>query len=314
MSRKNWHSLPEYQALRSLMQGGTTTAAAQQLGLSQSAISRSISSLESRTGLTLFEREAGRLRPTEEAVRLNRRLDPLFEALDRIDGPAQPVREALRLTAPPTYAHRYLVSQIASFLKINPHFFVSLEVNTSDEVIRGILEDRFDLGLTGVERTRDGVKFLEFRTSAPVCAMSRAHPLADRAEIFPTDLDGQAIIANSHRHERRAQLDKILNQARSRPRIVAEVSTSVAAVDLAREGLGIAVVNPFPVCHYRSDGLVFRRFVSALEYRSHFIMSDRRPLPRTARAFIRHLRLHTPSDPFSERASAAAQAGRTDGA
>ena len=87
MAPKPWHSLPEYQALRALMQGGTTTAAAEQLGLSQSAISRSIASLEARTGRMLFEREAGRLRPTAEAVRLNRRLDPLFSALDRIDGP-----------------------------------------------------------------------------------------------------------------------------------------------------------------------------------------------------------------------------------
>lgn len=283
------------------MQGGTTTAAADRLGLSQSAVSRSIGSLEARTGLTLFEREAGRLRPTEEAVRLNRRLDPLFEALERIDGPAQPVQETLRLIAPPTYAHRFLVSQIASFLAINPHFFVSFEVNTSDEVVRGILEDRFDLGLTGVEFSRDGVKLLGYRTSTAVCAMKADHPLASQQAVRPIDLHDQPLVANSHRHARRAQLDKVLNQARSTPRIVAEVSTSVAAVDLAKEGLGLAVVNPFPVYHYRSDDLVFLPFLSPIEYRSQFIFSDQRPLPRVARAFIRHLRLHTPTDPYTQR-------------
>lgn len=308
MSRRSWHSLPEYQALRAMMQGGTTTVAAEQLGLSQSAVSRSISSLESRTGLTLFEREAGRLRPTEEAVRLNRRLDPLFEALNRIDGPAQPVRETLRLIAPPTYAHRFIVSQIASFLAINPHFFVSFEVNTSDEVVRGILEDRFDLGLTGIELSRDGIKLMAYRLSAAVCAMAPGHPLAKRTELRPIDLHDQPLIANTHRHARRAQLDKILNQMRSTPRVVAEVSTSVAAVDLAKEGLGLAVVNPFPVYHYRSDDLVFVPFVSPIEYRSQFVISDQRPLPRVARAFIRHLRLHTPSDPHSKSVTSFARA------
>lgn len=301
MSRQTWHSLPEYQALRALMEGGTTTSAAEQLGLSQSAISRSISSLEARTGLTLFEREAGRLRPTEEAVRMNRRLDLLFEALDRIDGPKQPVQETLRLIAPPTYAHRFLVSQIASFLAINPHFFVSFEVNTSDEVVRAILEDRSDLGLTGVELARAGVKMQAFRTSSAVCVMLPDHPLAAQEEVHPIDLDGLPFIAIAQRHARRMQLDKIFSSASSKPRVLAEVSTSFAAVDLAKEGLGLAVVNPFPVFQYRSDDLVFRRFASPIEYRSYFVTSDQRPLSRVARAFIRHLRLHTPSDPHSKK-------------
>ncbi len=301
MPAKSWHSLPEYQALRALMQGGTTTAAAQQLGLSQSAISRSISSLEARTGHMLFEREAGRLRPTQEAVRLNRRLDPLFAALDRIDGPTIPVQETLRIIAPPTYAHRFLVTHITSFLTTNPHFYVSLEVNTSDEVIRGILDDRFDLGVTGVELSRDGVKLLPYRISNAVCVMASDHPLANKAEIHPQDLNNQPFIALTYRHARRTQLDKILSQSRSAPRIVAEVSTSFAAVDLAKEGLGLAVVNPFPVYHYRSDDLVFRPFASQIEYRSYFATSAQRPLPRVARAFIRHLRLHTPADPFSRK-------------
>jgi DNA-binding transcriptional LysR family regulator len=304
MTRKSWHSLPEYQALRALMQGGTATAAAERLGLSQSAVSRSIGSLEARTGLTLFEREAGRLRPTEEAVRLNLRLDPLFEALDQIDGPKKPIRETLRLIAPPTYAHRFLVSQIASFLAINPHFFVSLEVSTSDEIIRAILEDRFDLGLTGVEFARIGVKMQAFRVSSAVCVMAADHPLAAQSEVHPVDLHDQSLIALAQRHARRSQLEKIFNQARCKPRFVAEVSTSFAAVDLAKEGLGLAVVNPFPVYHYRSDDLVFRRFASPMEYRSYFVMSDQRPLPRIARAFMRHIRLHTPSDPHSKRVAA----------
>jgi DNA-binding transcriptional LysR family regulator len=304
MTHKTWHSLPEYQALRALMEGGTATAAAERLGLSQSAVSRSIGSLEARTGLRLFEREAGRLRPTEEAVRLNHRLNPLFEALDRIDGPKPPIQETLRLIAPPTYAHRFLVSQIASFLAINPHFFVSLEVNTSDEVIRAILEDRFDLGLTGIELGRAGVKLQAFRVSSAVCVMKADHPLAAQLDVHPMDLNNQPFISFASRYARRIQLDKILNQAHSKPRIMAEVSTSFAAVDLAKEGLGLAVVNPFPIFHYRSDDLVFRRFVSSIEYRSYFVTSDQRPVPRIARAFIRHLRLHTPSDPHSNRVPA----------
>jgi DNA-binding transcriptional LysR family regulator len=284
------------------MEAGTTTGAATRLGLSQSAVSRSLANLESRLGLLLFEREAGRLRPNEEAVRLNRRLDPLFEALARIDGPQEPVQETLRLIAPPTYAHRFLVGMINSFLTINPHFFLSFEVNTSEEVMRGLLDERFDLGIMGTEHSRSGVKLLPYRRAQPVCVMMRDHPLASRDEIRPEDLHGQDIVALTRRHARRGQLERLLQQARSAPRIVAEVSTSFAAADLAKEGLGIAVINPFPLYHYRSDDLAFVPFRSSIQYQSYFVTSDTRPVPRVARVFMRHVRLNTPQDPFSQRA------------
>ncbi len=301
MTRKSWHSLPEYEALRAMMENGTTRAAANRLGLSQSAISRSIGNLEARTGLILFERDGGRLRPTAEATRLNRRLDPLFEALDRIDGPPEPMTETLRLIAPPSYAHRYLVSLTASFLKTTPGFSVSLEVAPSDDVIRGILEGTFDLGITGVELSRAGVKQMPFRRSGAVCAMPLGHPLAALAEIHPKDLDGERMITLSHRHARRGQLDKILLEAGATPIPVAEVSTSYAAIDLAMEGLGVAVANPFPASIYRSQELVFRPFVSPLSYSSYFMVSEHRPLPRVARAFMRHVQLHTMKDGYSHK-------------
>lgn len=288
--------------MRAMMEAGTTASAAQRLGLSQSAVSRSISSLEARTGRILFERDGGRLRPTSEAVRLNRRLDALFEALDRIDGPPEPTRETLRLVAPPTYAHRFLVTHLGSFLRANPAFFGSLDVATSDEVIRGILDGQYDLGVTGVELSRDGVKLQPYRVSDAVCVMAVDHPLADRTVITPRDLHGQPLIALTYRHARRAQLEKVLNAQFATPRLVAEVSTSFAAVDLARDGLGIAVINPFPVVQYREADVVFIPFESPIAYRSYFVTSDHRPLPSIARAFIRHLRLHTATDRFSRKA------------
>ncbi|RUS59069.1 LysR family transcriptional regulator [Pseudorhodobacter sp. E13] len=302
MAARIWHSLPEYQALRAVMESGTTSAAAARLGLSQSAVSRSISSLEARIGQILFERDAGRLVATREAVQLNHRLDPLFEALNRLSGPPERARETLRLIAPPTYAHRFLTTHIASFIQTNPHAYISLEVAQSDEVIRGIVENRFDLGLTGVELSRDGIRLTPYRTSSAVCVLPKGHALAQQSVIRPQDLHDQPLIALTHRHARRAQLDTIFQAVAAVPIVLAEVATSFAAVDMVSAGLGLTVVNPFPIYSYRSKDLAFRAFDSDLTYRSYFVASDARPQSATARAFMRHLRLHTPIDPFSEKA------------
>lgn len=300
MPRKSWHSLTEYQALRAMMEGNTTASAARRLGLSQSAISRSLSNLESRVGMALFVRESGRLTPTAAAVNLNARLDALFMALDEIDGPAETSQETLRLIAPPTFASRFIVGHMASFLKSHPDYFLSLEISTSDDVIAGIQDDRFDLGIIGVELTRAGAKLIPFRRSLAACVMAPNHPLARLSTIRPRDLHGQDLIAQSYRHARRAQLDKLLNEQNAVPNIVCEASTSTAAIDLAGLGLGVSVVNPFPSVQEAHNNVVFRPFVSAVSYQTYFTAPDHRPLSRTARHFMRHVRLHTPKDSFSE--------------
>ncbi|MDQ7069556.1 MAG: LysR substrate-binding domain-containing protein [Rhodobacterales bacterium] len=299
MPRKNWHSLPEYQALRAMMEGNTTASAARRLGLSQSAVSRSLSNLESRVGSSLFERDSGRLSPTAAAVRLNARLDALFAALDDIDGPTETAVENLRLIAPPTFANNFLVSHMARFIKSHPECYTSLEISTSEDVISGIQQDQYDLGIISVELTRAGAKLIPFRRSVAACAMPVDHPLASKQLIEPADLHREPLIALSYRHARRAQLDKLLHESGAKPQMIAEVSTSAAAIDLVRLGVGIAIVSPFPSVQNGIENVVFRPFSSAISYQTYFAAPDHRPLSRSARHFMAQVRLHTAKDRFS---------------
>ena len=298
--RKSWHSLSEYQALRAMMEGNTTASAARRLGLSQSAVSRSLSNLESRIGITLFERVSGRLSPTNTAVSLNARLDALFQALDSIDVPDQSPRKTLRLIAPPTFADHFIIARMASFIKSHPEILINLETGTSAEVMQGIQDDKYDLGIVGVEPTQAGAKMIPFRKAAAVCVLPADHHLTAKEMIHPADLDGEKLIASSHRHARRGQLDKLLLEAGAQANVVCQVSSSKSAIDLVQAGIGLTVVNPFPSVQYPQTGVAYRRFVSPIFYQTYFVAPDDRPLSKAARYFQRHVRLHTPKDGFSK--------------
>jgi len=300
MSRKVWHSLPEYQTFRVMMESHTTAATAQRLGLSQSAVSRSLASLEARIGNALFDRQAGRLKPTSAAVTLNARLEALFEALDQIDTAPETGRETLRIIAPPTFATTFLTGHIGRFLKTRPDTFLSLEFGPSADVVLGVRAGRYDLGLIGVEPTRAGTRLVPFRRSVAVLAMLPDHPLATREVITPEDLHGVAMIAQAFRHARRGQLEKLLKERAVKPLVVAEVTSSVAAAELVQAGLGVSVLNPFPLALQSHGKLVFRPFPAAPAYQTYFVTPDDRPLNRTARHFMQHVRLHTPEGAFSD--------------
>ena len=119
----------------SVADAGSFTHAAEQLNLSQSAISRQISALESDLGVPLFARHARGLIKTEQGetlyktvhdvlLRLDITVNALTESKDRPEG-------KLRVTTTVGLGTGWLTSRVHEFLELYPD--VQLEINLADE-------------------------------------------------------------------------------------------------------------------------------------------------------------------------------------
>ena len=296
------HRLREFESLRAVITTGTTIGAARRLGISQSAVSRSISQLEARVGRSLFVRRSGRIEPTAEALRLNEKLDPIFETLADIEGAqwATPDDEPLRLIVPPTLAHHFVISRVASFLKANPGKQLQLDIQATDVLVSGILELRYDLGLTSGMIQRSGVDLVPWRRSQVVCAMPEGHPLTQKRIVTPQDLEGVALIEFLRRLGTRAITEQLFARTGVRPHHVAETATNMAALELVREGLGVTLINPFPLLSSGLEGIVVRPFDASIYYNTSFVLPSGRPPSELARQFMRFVKLTTPQDKYSE--------------
>ena len=107
---------------------GSVTAAAHELGLTQSAVSRQISALERQLGVELFlrERQTIRLTPAGDAYAREVR-----EALRRISNAslnlrANPAGGTLNLAVLPFFGTRWLTPRIGGFLERHPDVVVNL--------------------------------------------------------------------------------------------------------------------------------------------------------------------------------------------
>ncbi|MDU8942083.1 LysR family transcriptional regulator [Ovoidimarina sediminis] len=298
----NRHRLRELEALRALVTTGTTVGAARRLGISQSAVSRALAQLEGRVGRTLFIRSSGRITPTAEGLKLNDRLDPLFATLAEIEGTdwAGQDDEPLRLIVPPTLAHHFIISRVANFLKRNPGRRVQLDIQATDVLVSGILDLRYDLGLTSAMIQRAGVNLLPWRTSKVVCAVPKGHHLGELKIVRPEDLEGVEMIEFLRRLGTRSITEQIFARVGVRPRPVAETATNMAALELVREGLGVAVLNPFPLLVDGFEGVEIRPFDAPIVYRTSFVLPAGRPATEVARQFMRFVKLTTPQDTLSE--------------
>jgi DNA-binding transcriptional LysR family regulator len=292
VNRRPAIDLRHLEILRALVETGKTTSAAQRLGTSQSAVSRGIAQLEAQLGRLLFNRQGGRLTPTAEAFALNEQVRPALAVLERIgdEDAGRSAAGALRLAAPPTLGHRFLPARIASFIRRNPEIEISFDVIPSDSLITNIAEERVDLGLTDTVPAHAGVRSELLLATEAVCVLPARHRLAALDCIAPEDLAGETFIALTRRHSGRFAIDQVLERAGVAPRIVIETATSVSAGEFVREGLGIALLNPFPIAGQLGPNVAVRPFLPRIPYRTSFLMPARVPISAAAAAFIAHAR------------------------
>lgn len=289
--------LRELEVLAAVVKEGKTTAAALRLGLSQPAVSRAIAALETTIGKPLFERDGGRLVANSEALRIVQETEPIFDILDGLSGaPAPAPRTApLKIAAPPTIAHRFMPRLIAGFLAEHPDLTIHMEIGTTEAVVAAVANANAHLGISDGLARHDGVTPHAYIRACGHAVLPKGHRLANHAVVTPGDFAGETFIALTRRFHRRYVYDRIFADAGVERHLLVETATSIAVCEMVRAGLGISIVNPFPVALREDDSLVFRPFDPVVDYLSSFICPVG-PVPPVAQRFIEFARACIPAD------------------
>jgi LysR family transcriptional regulator, glycine cleavage system transcriptional activator len=122
-------------ALRSFEAAGrleSFTLAAEELFVSQAAVSRQVRELEALLGTALFTRHHRKVRLSAEGAKL---LETITSAFDTIDARLEELRSSkpvtlLTVNAEPSFAGCWLVPHLADFHALYPHIDVSVESET----------------------------------------------------------------------------------------------------------------------------------------------------------------------------------------
>jgi DNA-binding transcriptional LysR family regulator len=127
-----------------VLEAGNFVRAGEALGLTQSAVSRSVQRLEERLGVRLLERTSKTIRLTEDGERFCAEALPLFSQLGEVaEGmvkAAGKARGRLRINVEPSFARLFLAPRLGAFLKAYPEVRLELLVRQrlGDLVAEGI--------------------------------------------------------------------------------------------------------------------------------------------------------------------------------
>ncbi|HEY5947953.1 MAG TPA: LysR family transcriptional regulator [Kofleriaceae bacterium] len=130
----------------SVVQHHSFSAAARELGLVKSAVSKRVSQLEERLGVRLLTRTTRKLALTEDGVRYYEHCAVLLAAADAaqeaIAGASTAERGRLRINAPIAFAQLYLADALTAFLARYPQIEIEL---TADNKFVDVVEGGFDI-------------------------------------------------------------------------------------------------------------------------------------------------------------------------
>lgn len=126
-----------------VVEAGTISAAAEQLGVAKSAVSRRLSELEARLGVQLLRRTTRRLNLTDTGrgfyERCRRILADLEEAEAAVSQAHATLRGRLRVAAPLSFGLRHLGPAITEFMQAHPQ--VEFDLDFNDRQVDLLAED-----------------------------------------------------------------------------------------------------------------------------------------------------------------------------
>jgi DNA-binding transcriptional LysR family regulator len=250
------------EAFRAVMRTGTVSAAADELAISQPAVSRLIRDLEERLELPLFARRGGRVVATREAHELWTEVERSFVGLTQIERAAAQIRQGYRATltiaAAPAIAQSVLPGVIALLAAERPEFRAEFLSMTTLPVVRQVALRQCQIGFGiptqhkyEVDVVRSGSVPFRF-IAAP------GHPLGEKAVIRPADLSDLDFVGFVDSTMSGRAFDRLFAKMQRPPvqKMKSYLSHIVSA--LVMRGMGVGIVDAFTAEDHRSMGGVVR--------------------------------------------------------
>ncbi len=283
----------QLEAIRAVMASGTTTHAAELMGLTQSAVSRLVAQLEEELGLNIFDRRHGRLQITPEGRQFYDVAKKVLAGIDQIDATARGIRTlqagALRVLAMPALAYGLLPRTIAKIYTRFKQVKISVGVGTRAELEDGIASSQYDVGIATLPVDQQGIDTELLCEVDCVAILPKGHDLAKKPALDAGDFSGQPFVSMSTGTLFRYKVDEMFAVSEIRRSLLVEVPSTIMVCELVASGIGVSVVHPFVAAGFR-DNIVVRPFAPALRFQYGLLFPTNQQKSLLTKTFVETIR------------------------
>jgi LysR family transcriptional regulator for metE and metH len=232
--------------IREVDREGSLTAAANQLNLTQSALSHAIRKLEDQLGVDIWRREARSLLPTQAGEYLlsvaNRLLPQLSHAEDRLRQFAQGERGTLRIGMECHPCYQWLLKIVAPYLDSWPKVEVDVRQKFQFGGIGALFGHEIDMLVTPDPLFKPGLRFTPVFDYEQVLVVGPAHPLRDAGHVEPRDMAEETLITYPVATDRLDIYTQFLMPAGISPKRHMPIETTDIMLLMVAHGRGVAAL------------------------------------------------------------------------
>jgi DNA-binding transcriptional LysR family regulator len=282
MKKVDWHLL-EY--FRTAGRHQHVSRAAEELGTSQSAVSRAIARLESKLGVKLFER-VGRSVVLTEKGRLflqvvDRAYGEIEEIQDALFGQSESTSRTVGLGFLRTLGTRVVPQIVRKFKEQNPRVAFTFSQNNTTTIEEQLDKGDLDLIFTAVPPHRSNLGWAWTSDQELVLIAKRSHALAKKQLVHLRELSQEPFVTFKPAHVVRILTDQLCRAAGFAPTISFEGDDSSSIPGFVGAGFGIAIVPsdsnlPSSVVVLPTAGPLMRRRIGLAWVEGRFIHSSAR--------------------------------------
>ncbi len=277
-------------AFRTVVSTGTVTEAAAMLGISQPAVSRLISDLETEVGFQLFQRSGRVLVPTVEARLLVEEVRQAVTGMERIKESAVNIGKfkhaRLNLVTTPTFSAQLAPDLIGKFALARPEAMARMEIEANDDSVEWMVSQNYDFGITTSKPANPSFESIVVNEDDVYCVVPDAHPLAAKTIVHARDLAQENFISYMPSSQFRYQIDNFFDAKGIERKMQYETRTTDAICRLIARGLGVSVVGSSETHLKTMPGCVAVPFAAPLNFNAVLFWSKNKPVSAVGQDFL----------------------------
>ncbi|MBI5904302.1 MAG: LysR family transcriptional regulator [Deltaproteobacteria bacterium] len=223
------------------------TRAAEEVLLSQPAVSRRVRQLEEELGVRLFEQIGKSLHTTDAGETLAAEAEKLLGAMERT---AEAVRShgseecgSIRIGASATPGFYLLPGILGRFHRRFPKVALHYTVENSLRIEQKIVRNELDLGFVGAHLANEELELTTLLEDEIVCFTSPSHPLAKVRRVAPDSLGDEVWITREKGSATRQLFEDWLSSRRGAIRKSIELTCPETCKALVKEGIGLSFMS-----------------------------------------------------------------------
>lgn len=245
--------------IKAIHEYGGLARAADQLNITQSALSHQIKGLEDQAGVELFVRRSRPMRLSAAGLRLLRLAEQVLPQVEAMEAEFSALKTGragrLHIAIECHACFEWLFPVLEAFRKSWPEVDVDIRPGLAFDALPALIKEEVDLVVSSDPEELPGVEFIELFDYAAVFVAASSHPLAEKAFIEPEDFRDQTLITYPVERSRLDIFSQLLIPAKVEPATVRQVELTAMILLLVASNRGVSVLPDWVVreVKYSSD-------------------------------------------------------------